>query len=297
MEDLLFMKQDKDVLTTIVNELGYDDRQFFLSFSSEDEQHRRFRLMTERVDGDIPLEEIVGKKAPFDIRLNLFVIVEKYVYDEVVITLFDDFADNVKDVVVLRYLNKNEYKRLGVYFIEDTTKIRMTPVEFGGLLVCEGGDLRVMNFGEIANGKIINRVVNEQFNNLPIQDYLFTFWDENDEEQSVFIDSCIPYDLEDVCLNNILELLVYDEKKSEYIPLSTFRYFTSFESMSAEATLIREANVAVRVNRYLFRGHLDEGSKKIVWETAGNGETAKEYFEFGKKYWKNMMDKMNPIAH
>ena len=59
MEDLLFMKQDKDVLTTIVNELGYDDRQFFLSFSSEDEQHRRFRLMTERVDGDIPLEEIL----------------------------------------------------------------------------------------------------------------------------------------------------------------------------------------------------------------------------------------------
>lgn len=290
MSEKVFVYDDMLMLTKLVKQLGYEDKKFYVDFSEWDAENKRFRLLSESNSTSVALDDIVGKPAPYEIVKHLFVLVEEYKYGEVVITAFDDFAQNVADIVVLRYLNEDEYSNLKFYFIEDffvntLDDLVLTPVEFSCILENEEVSLNVENFGEIIDGVVVNRAVDGQGSNKAFKDYLFTVYDEEEKHLVAVDGSFAEYSVFEVSLSNIVELV-----NADGTALDSARYFTTFESLNLQATFLNatdKVDLGIIVYDEIIKG--DFNGFSFFWNRRAD-ETAEDYYEFCQEYWRRIYE-------
>lgn len=290
MSEKVFVYDDMLMLTKMIKQLGYEDKKFYVDFSEWDAENKRFRLLSESNSTSVALEEIVGKPAPYEITKHLFVLVSEYKYGEIVITAFDDFAQNVADIVVLRYLNEDEYSNLKFYFVEEffvntLDDLVLTPVEFSCILENEEVSLNVENFGEIIDGVVVNRAVDGQGSNKAFKDYLFTVYDEEEKHLVAVEGSLADYSVIEASLSNIVELVSADGTA-----LDSTRYFTSFEGVNLQAAFLNATNkvdLSVIVYDEIIKGAFNGLS--FSWDR-GADEEAEDYFEFCQDYWRRIYE-------
>lgn len=279
----MLYKEDLSFLKKTLVKMGYDAGQSIYLVGEPAENMINFHITDSPSKGETLFEDYVSNQQNEEISFIdkfLCLLVEDK-EGEVYLSFFSDMDDAIYPMVKA-YTSEvygafdpfvPAYKTVRFYYVPGNIDLPLHLLSVGAIVNGVGFE----NFGEVENGKIVNRAVQGKKSDCTMHQYFDTLGE---------IESL---DIDEYWVNNLMEVSFYNKETDETRHTAFVRYVTSFEGLAESALVFMYPSEEPRIS---FGGgvYLSEANKEaetLKW-LPHTKATIEEEWEHSQSYWKEV---------
>ena len=274
VEDLNFLKKT-------IGKMGYDSGKPFYLVGAPAENVINLHITCSPTKNEILFEDYVNNQENEEISFVdkfLCLLVEDKA-GEVYLSFFSDMDDAIYPMIKA-YTSETfgafdpfvpTYKTVRFYYVPGNIDCPLHLLSVGAIV--EG--VSIENFGEVENGKIVNRAALGRKSNCTMHEYFDT------------LGTIDTVDVEEYWVNNLMEVSFYNKETDETRYTTLLKYATSFEELAVKVPVFMMQGEEPRISfgGGIYYSIADKATRVVEWLPHLKA-TIEEEWEHSLSYWK-----------